>query len=88
MAPARGGRWGSDAVSKYEIIGPLAYQGKADCQNATCRVMPNGYGGYRCMGWHCSYCDAPTGDQGHRCDASDAILGEARRQAQERGQTP
>lgn len=66
----------------YEVIGPLAYWGKVGCVNVTCThmVTPEGIDFTQaCMGWHCSYCDAPCSSQGHRCDASEAILGEARR---------
>lgn len=60
-----------------KIIGPLAYAGKPDCQSARCRREPNVEGGWRCVGWHCSYCDQPCSSQGHRCDAADAILSAA-----------
>ena len=69
---------------QYRVIGPLAYAGKKDCTSGLCRSMPNPEGGWTCIGWHCSYCDEPTGSQGHRCDASEAILGEASRIASER----
>lgn len=67
---------------EFTVIGPLAYRGKKDCRNATCtRMFHDGGSSKDCIGWHCSYCDAPCSSQGHRCDASEAILGEARRLA-------
>ncbi len=64
----------------FKLIGPLAYEGKIGCQSVMCRSIPDGTGGWKCVGWHCSYCDEPTSYQGHNCDAADAILGGARRQ--------
>lgn len=63
----------------FTILGPLAYAGKEDCQSGLCRSMLDGNGGWKCIGWHCAYCDEPCGSQGHRCEAADAVLGEARR---------
>lgn len=60
-----------------KLIGPLAYQGKEGCQDGACRCERDDDGGWRCIGWHCSYCDEPCSSQGHRCDASEAILGAA-----------
>lgn len=73
-------------VPGYTMIGPLAYRGKPDCEDVRCTRMispepPHITPG--CMGWHCSYCDQPCSSQGHRCDAADAILGEASRIAGE-----
>jgi len=70
----------------YRMIGPLAYMGKADCESSMCRrqVFRNDAGEWEfgpCSGWHCSYCDASCGQMGHRCDAANAILGEAARLA-------
>jgi len=76
------------SFSDYTIIGPLCYQGKKGCTSVTCTRMHERQpdGSYKmsadCRGWHCSYCDAPCSSQGHRCDVSEAILGEARRQAE------
>ena len=72
-------------IDGYEVIGPLAYQGKEGCESPTCtrrRLGPTDDAG-TCIGWHCSYCDAPCSSQGHRCDAANAILGEAQRIADE-----
>ena len=64
------------------ILGPLAYQGKAGCVDMTCTRYFTGRNEITgCIGWHCSYCDKPCSSQGHRCDASQAILGEAKRLA-------
>jgi hypothetical protein len=65
-----------------ERRGPLAYRGKEDCDSAICTRrtwMEDGHLRWdtTCYGWHCSYCDAPTSYQGHRCDAAQAILGDA-----------
>jgi hypothetical protein len=41
----------------------IAYRGKSWCRAAVCRrnlKVPE-----RCDGWHCSFCDEPSGDQGH-----------------------
>jgi hypothetical protein len=71
-------------VSEWTTIGPLAYCGKKGCTSVTCtRMFIDGKISPDCRGWHCSYCDAPCGSQGHRCPASEAILGEARRIADE-----
>ena len=75
-------------VEGVTVIGPVAYAGKEDCESVMCRrmVTRNDDGSFsfgECMGWHCSYCDAPTSYQGHRCDAAEAILGEAERQFHE-----
>jgi hypothetical protein len=71
-------------MADYRLIGPLAYRGKKDCTSPVCtRIRHRDTGETRCYGWHCSYCDEPTGDQGHSCDAADAVLGEARRVAKE-----
>ena len=69
----------------FTVIGPLAYRGKRGCKNVTCThivvSVENGRPIFdeACRGWHCSYCDAPCSYQGHRCDAAEAVLGEARR---------
>jgi hypothetical protein len=69
-------------LSDYEIIGPVTYRGKKNCDSAICtRQWLDGEMSEDCMGWHCVYCDAPCSYQGHSCGASDAILGEASRQA-------
>jgi hypothetical protein len=64
-------------IPGYQIVGPLAYRGKEGCQSATCTRRVDI--AETCFGWHCSYCDQPCSSQGHRCDAAEAILGEARR---------
>jgi hypothetical protein len=74
------------SLDHLTFIGPLCYQGKPDCEDVRCRRMvyrdePHVRPG--CMGYHCSYCDAPCSSQGHRCDAANAVLGEARRIADE-----
>ena len=71
-------------IGGYKIVGPLAYRGKPDCQHPLCTrmILHNDDGTYamgECMGWHCSYCDEPCSSQGHRCDAAETMLGEARR---------
>jgi hypothetical protein len=70
-------------MDRFTLIGPLAYAGKEGCQSMVCRAMPDGDGGYVCVGWHCSYCDEPCSSQGHRCDAAVAVLGESRRAVEE-----
>lgn len=76
-------------MNEFQIIGPLAYQGKEGCEDARCTrrgITRNDDGSFdigECIGWHCSYCDEPCSSQGHRCDAAEAILGEARRIADE-----
>lgn len=70
-------------MGEFIYIGPLAYQGKEGCQSMRCTVMPDGEGGWYCVGYHCSYCDEPCSSQGHGCDAAEAVLGEARRIAKE-----
>lgn len=68
------------SLGDYKMIGPLAYRGKEDCTSVTCtRWFKDGKMSKDCIGWHCSYCDQPYGSQGHKCDASQAILSEARR---------
>lgn len=70
-------------IPGYRIIGPLAYRGKKGCTSATCtRMYRDGNHSEDCLGWHCSYCDAPCSSQGHRCDAAEAILGAAEREAE------
>lgn len=78
------------ALSDYRIIAPLAYQGKADCENVTCtRFYDHARGSLgRCMGWHCSYCDAPCGSQGHNCDAAKTLIAAAQREAHNTGKEP
>jgi len=61
----------------YRLVGPLAYQGKADCQSVICTNMFNKDGTRTCRGWHCFYCDEPCSYQGHSCDAANSILGES-----------
>ena len=67
----------------YRTIAPLAYMGKKDCESSMCRRMVERQddGTYRygpCMGWHCSYCDAPCGSMGHHCDAAKTLIEAAR----------
>lgn len=78
-------------IGPYKIIGPLCYMGKVGCENPICRHVivghtPSGEAIFdaACRGYHCSYCDEPCSSQGHRCDAAQAVLGEARRIAEER----
>lgn len=79
------------ALPGYTLIGPLAYRGKQGCESSICTrfIGQNEDGSHAispdCIGWHCSYCDAPCSSQGHRCDAANAILGEAERIAKEEG---
>jgi hypothetical protein len=68
------------ALEDLTMIGPLTYGGKEDCTSGRCRSMPDGTGGWKCIGWHCVYCDEPTSYQGHNCDVAATLLGEARRQ--------
>jgi hypothetical protein len=77
-------------IPGYKIIGPVAYQGKEGCDNPRCtRAHYPDESGYlvadmsRCVGYHCVYCGEPCGSQGHKCPASEAILGEARRLIEE-----
>lgn len=72
------------AFDGLTLLGPVAYAGKEGCEDVRCRRMVERHddGTFTvgpCMGWHCSYCDQPCSSQGHRCDAAEAILGEARR---------
>lgn len=68
----------------WTLIGPLAYRGKKGCTSVTCTRLWDGEKmDVDCRGWHCSYCDEPCSSQGHRCDAAQAVLGEARRVAEE-----
>lgn len=57
-----------------ERRGPLAYQGKEGCESVLCTVVKTDEG-WRCVGWHCAYCDKPCSYQGHGCDVAEAILG-------------
>lgn len=72
-------------LDDYTIIGPLCYQGKKDCDSSRCTRMftrdENGkvVGSPDCMGYHCSYCDAPCSSQGHRCDVGETLLAESKR---------
>jgi hypothetical protein len=63
-------------IDKYRMIAPLAYGGKQGCESMTCRRMfgPDGSMSPDCIGWHCSYCDEPTGPQGHHCDVGDTLI--------------
>lgn len=66
-------------IPGYQIIGPVAYMGKPDCEHSGCRRLwdEDGTTEPGCMDYHCSYCDEPCSMMGHRCDASQAILGAA-----------
>lgn len=69
------------SLDDYKLIGPLTYRGKEGCRSITCtrhQAVAD-----RCYGWHCVYCDEPCSYQGHKCPASEAVLGEATRIAQE-----
>lgn len=47
-----------------DFCGPVAYQGKAGCEDIRC--TRRGYGSESvCVGWHCSHCDEPSSYQGH-----------------------
>lgn len=67
-------------IPGLQIIGPIAYQGKADCDNPRCThrfidgVMQPG-----CIGYHCVYCDAPCSMMGHRCDVAETLLEASRK---------
>lgn len=82
------------SLGDYIVIGPLCYQGKKDCDSSIC--TRSGYtqredGTWdmgECRGHHCSYCDEPCSMMGHRCPASQAILGEAERVLREEGRIP
>ena len=69
------------SLDDYTLIGPVTYRGKEGCQFVMCTRRTDVSD--RCFGWHCVYCDAPTSYQGHKCPASEAILGEARRIVEE-----
>jgi hypothetical protein len=67
-------------VKGYQLIGPLAYQGKKGCQDSRCtHFFVDGAMSEDCFGYHCSYCDSPCSSQGDRCDVSQTILDESRR---------
>jgi hypothetical protein len=74
-------------IPGYTIIGPVAYQGKAGCDSPRCTRMfyPDGSASEDCIGWHCVYCDEPCSSQGHKCDAGEALLAEARKIIEEGG---
>lgn len=82
----RAARAARDALG-LTFVGPLAYAGKADCKSVRCTSEPDGDGGWRCVGWHCSYCDEPCSSQGHGCDAAEAVLDAARDALTEEGAT-
>lgn len=68
------------SLDDYTIIGPLTYRGKKDCDSVICtRRFIDGKMEPDCWGWHCVYCDEPCSYQGHKCPASEAILGESAR---------
>lgn len=72
------------SLDDFQLLGPVAYRGKKGCLSVTCtRRHIDGKMDEDCFGWHCSYCDAPCSMMGHRCDAAEAILGEAKRIASE-----
>jgi hypothetical protein len=72
------------SLDDYTVLGPIAYRGKKNCRSVTCtRFWEDGKMLPDCHGWHCSYCEAACSSQGHRCDAAEAILGEAARIARE-----
>jgi hypothetical protein len=68
-------------VGGLRIVGPLTYGGKKGCTNGMCRreFYPDGTASPDCLGWHCSYCDAPCSYQGHNCDVAVTLLAESRR---------
>ena len=71
-------------MSDMQMLGPLAYRGKKNCDDVTCtRLWADGKMSEDCYGWHCPYCDAPCSMMGHRCDAANAVLDEARRIAED-----
>lgn len=45
----------------YEIGPQIAYAGKDGCESAICTRDGSG----RCRGYHCPFCDEPTGMYGH-----------------------
>lgn len=62
-------------MKDYTSVVPLAYLSKLDCASVLCRRTSTNL----CAGWHCSYCDAPCSSQGHKCEAAEALIGEAQR---------
>lgn len=65
----------SDDGRRFVISGtPVAGQGPEGCSNAFCTRIDG-----RCVGWHCTYCGAPTSSQGHKCAERKA------KEPQERG---
>lgn len=76
------------SLDDFEIIAPLAYQGKVGCEDPRCTRMihRNEDGTFTmgaCMGWHCEYCDEPCGSQGHSCETAKAMLEAAHKIAEE-----
>ena len=67
-------------LGSYRVLGPIAYMGKKGCTDMRCRRYfgPDGMSD-DCIGYHCSYCDAPCSMMGHRCDVGDTLLAESRR---------
>lgn len=64
-----------ERIGRWEIVGLLAYQGKAGCESSLCRrrYYPETETWGECMGWHCAKCDEPSGEQGHgSCRSSEA----------------
>lgn len=63
-----------DSQETTAVGGLIAYQGKNGCQSPICRSMPDGKGGWKCVGWHCAVCHRPSSYQGHPSCAKDAGL--------------
>ena len=71
-----------------EIVAPLAYRGKAGCQDVSCtRYYGPDPQPPACLGWHCAYCDAPCGSQGHGCDVAETLLAASLAIAKAKGET-
>ena len=53
---------------KFKLGPMVAYQGKEDCRNATCRRRWNGNKmlDEGCVDYHCPVCHLPCGMTGHR----------------------
>jgi hypothetical protein len=56
-----------DNGASFKLLEPIAYRGKAGCQDPGCTRDGNPA---RCYGWHCSRCDEPCSMMGHRCEGT------------------
>lgn len=71
-----------------EVLGPLAYRGKKGCRSLICTrrsITAPIEDDPECYGWHCAYCDAPCGSQGHsNCEVGKTMLAESKKVLDER----